>query len=305
MKALETYNYVIPLRDSQRLSDQLVSGSCCYRLSQTGDLYKKVRLKSLRAEERAEKVLHEVSEQFLAKQRKKRLMNRIYAMYNTTRTRSYFNFITITFPLEVSNDDRGLIMNTFLTRIRSHFTSFMYVWVREKHKNGKYHYHMFTNNYTNISFIQGMFCETVFNKTGLMPSRSSIDLQVIDPKNHSKCCFYIAKYVGKSDLTGEGRSWACSQLVSRLFCSTISTFDSCESMCDSSFEVKQGDFEITVFRKKSHFRMNINPFLCHVNDKVVAIYENEKANADRHGQSYVDISAMIGINKLIDNEIPF
>jgi hypothetical protein len=277
LRAIVTRRYVLPIDEDKKNYHSLVCGSSVYKMSRSGDLYKKLNKGYKFRDEKPASERKVSSDKEKAEFRKKRLMDRIFALYNSDLAEQYFNFITLTFPQGVKNDDRVTILNTFLTRMRQYYPNFTYIWVREKHKSGLYHYHCFCCCYTDIKTMQALWIETIYNKTKLYATKRSIDLEVIDPANHGKCVQYIAKYVGKGDFTSEGRSWACSQLVSRLFCSSVIDWDSARGMINENEPRFVPDTEIVYFQLNENFRFHKCKVLIRANKLVRLEYERERA----------------------------
>lgn len=217
--------------------------------------------------------------------KRKRILQRCWAMANTTAGTKRMNAITLTFPREADNVQRLKLLNTILTRWRQKLFNgevFNYIWVKEQHKSGLFHYHIVTTNHIDYNRAYEITAETIRNECGVKNVRAAFYCENIlqKSKDTKALAQYIAKladYVAKCEGEIEsGRSYGCSQSVSALFTSIVAPACLNDSRRGEEMIVKQNDndFEITYYKRLDCWQ--ILPQLVNVNDKVLQVMRGKQ-----------------------------
>lgn len=180
----------------------------------------------------------------LRKLNKSKVRAKIYALFNTRKSRKFVAFYSVSFPFGNNDDMIFECWNYWLTYLRKNFGLSNYVWVSERQMNGTLHYHMFTNQFIPISQSNRAMAVIINNQVnqGLMSWGSSslsryngVDVDsIFNSKRHKKTGKfvtasevrewlqkYVTKYVSKNNETFTHLAWHCSRSVSQLFTSTI------------------------------------------------------------------------------------
>lgn len=162
--------------------------------------------------------------------RKKRVMQAVYKIWNTTAAQRRFTAITLNFPSELRNDERLRVFNIILTRWRQKMfpnQPFVYMWVREVTKKGNYHYHMITTNFIDYNKAFELASETVKNACGRPLVRAGLYFDDIlkklkgnQPLDLANYISKLAQYVGKKE-DANGRCFGCSRCVNMMFSSVV------------------------------------------------------------------------------------
>lgn len=165
---------------------------------------------------------------------KKLATQRIWALFSLKASKKTLNFVTISFPLGLSDDIAYIALNTFLTRLRKDYKMKLYVWVAERQKNGTIHYHILIpqflpvrlTNYKMAKILDHLIIK--HNLTTLNFSKLKYNgVDVKEVKGNKKLvAAYVCKYVTKSDAEFDHLAWFCSHSVSALFTNWTTDRDS-------------------------------------------------------------------------------
>lgn len=162
--------------------------------------------------------------------RKKRIQSAVYKMWNTSAAKKRFVAVTITFPKEMNNEIRLKALNTILTRWRTKLLQnrpFPYVWVRERHKSGLYHYHLITTAHIDYNKAYDVVNTTCIGYCGKGIVRSGLFFDNIISKGKTTAADvagYVSKvssYVSKSNCNKGERIMGMSRLVNAMFSSVV------------------------------------------------------------------------------------
>lgn len=213
--------------------------------------------------------------------RRKRIFQAVYKIWNTTAAKKRFTAITLAFPKQLDNEQRLKVFNTILTRWRTVlFPSepFVYMWVRETHKSGLYHYHLITTNYIDFNRAYEIASETVKNECGVAMVRRGLyfdDLLKKGDKNavHGIAVYIskLAAYVSKTELAG--RCFGCSRVVSAMFSSVVQESRFNDERRGELFSLQTSDgYEVEFYARKDKFeRLNT---LVSLNDAIKRLFKN-------------------------------
>lgn len=212
--------------------------------------------------------------------RRKRIFQAVYKIWNTTAAKKRFTAITLAFPKQLDNEQRLKVFNTILTRWRQTlFPSepFVYMWVRETHKSGLFHYHLITTNYIDFNRAYEIASETVKNECGVAMVRRGLyfdDLLKKGDKNavHGIAVYIskLASYVSKTELAG--RCFGCSRVVSAMFSSVVQECRFNDERRGELFSLQTSDgYEVDFYVRKDKFtRLNA---LVSLNDAIKRLFK--------------------------------
>lgn len=213
--------------------------------------------------------------------RRKRIFQAVYKIWNTTAAKKRFTAITLAFPKQLNNEQRLKVFNTILTRWRSVLfpgEQFVYMWVRETHKSGLYHYHLITTNYIDFNRAYEIASETVKNECGVAMVRRGLyfdDLLKKGDKNIvSEVAVYISKlagYVSKSE--SQGRCFGSSRVVSAMFSSVVQECRFNDERRGELISVQvSDDYSVDFYQRKDKFaRLNA---LVSLNDAIKRLFKS-------------------------------
>lgn len=186
-----------------------------------------------------------------------KIKNKLKAWYFAqTKKRRFpvFVFCTLTltgdYPPEFTDKDCNKMFNVWLTKIRKIYGKFNYLWVAEKQKNGRLHYHLITDKFIHINSCQYHWLKTLKTygftvRTDLQDIRKNgftykgesgkqikrfkenpLDVKQVRPyySKSTKKPFsvlkaigrYITKYISKNDSEIFAQLWNCSVSISHI-----------------------------------------------------------------------------------------
>lgn len=232
-------------------------------------------------EETAIRESEETRRENALRNRRKRIFQAVYKIWNTTAAKKRFTAITLAFPKQLDNEQRLKVFNTILTRWRTVLfpaEPFVYMWVRETHKSGLYHYHLITTNYIDFNRAYEIASETVKNECGAAMVRRGLyfdDLLKKGDKNavHGIAVYIskLASYVSKTELAG--RCFGCSRVVSAMFSSVVQECRFNDERRGELFSLQTSDgYEVEFYARKDKFeRLNT---LVSLNDAIKRLFKN-------------------------------
>jgi hypothetical protein len=176
-------------------------------------------------------------------------------------------FCTLTFIDRVSDSSGVVILNKFLTAIRSEFSGVQYLWVAERQENGNIHFHIILNKRLPVKRWNGMWVLQQYNsgltgknKYGEVISMAEINdrfsagtigkvlnpLDVKPVRSIGGLSGYLTKYITKQEknVPFDCSVWHCSRGVSRLFTKAVvgpSAFRYCCSFNNSKLDKETGE----------------------------------------------------------------
>jgi len=213
--------------------------------------------------------------------RRKRIFQAVYKIWNTTAAKKRFTAITLAFPKQLDNEQRLKVFNTILTRWRSVLFAgepFVYMWVREVHKSGLYHYHLITTNYIDFNRAYEIASETVKNECGVAMVRRGLYFDDLLKKKDTNAAHgvavYISKlasYVSKTELAG--RCFGCSRVVSAMFSSVVQECRFNDERRGELFSIQAADnYSVDFYVRKDKFtRLNV---LVSLNDAIKRLFKS-------------------------------
>lgn len=213
--------------------------------------------------------------------RRKRIFQAVYKIWNTTAAKKRFTAITLAFPKQLDNEQRLKVFNTILTRWRSVLfpgEPFVYMWVRETHKSGLFHYHLITTNYIDFNRAYEIASETVKNECGVAMVRRGLYFDDLLKKKGNNTAHgvavYISKmaaYVSKSELAG--RCFGCSRVVSAMFSSVVQENRFNDERRGELFSIQAADnYSVDFYIRKDKFtRLNA---LVSLNDAIKRLFKS-------------------------------
>ncbi len=211
------------------------------------------------------------------------------------------SFVTLTFISPISDSTGVMVLNKFLTALRSEFSDFKFLWVAERQDNGNIHFHMIVNRRLPVARFNPLWVLQQYNaglvgknKEGNEISKEEI-LQrikdrtvgkVLNPFDIKKVTTigglsgYLTKYITKQkkDQGFECLTWHCSRSVSRLFTKAVvspSAFAAAMSLSNCKIDLETGEVFMPEVIKGDFW------LLCYINVKRLPLYylsEMEQVN---------------------------
>jgi len=166
---------------------------------------------------------------------KTEVTNRIKGYLNQMTGEKMLYFWTITFPNTTSEDTAYILLNKWLTRLRTEKMLKEYLWIAEKQENGTVHFHMVINQKMNVQkankFMRASIMHSI-NKGEIVYSRldamryNGVDIAK-DRKTRRVTNFakgnkqkslsnYLTKYITKNNSTFTHLAWHSSRGYSNL-----------------------------------------------------------------------------------------
>jgi len=166
---------------------------------------------------------------------KTEVTNRIKGYLNQMRGEKMLYFWTITFPNTTTEDTAYILLNKWLTRLRTEKMLREYLWIAEKQENGTVHFHMVINQKMNVQkankFMRASIMHSI-NKGEIVYSRldamryNGVDIAK-DRKTKRVTNFakgnkqkslsnYLTKYITKNNSTFTHLAWHSSRGYSNL-----------------------------------------------------------------------------------------
>jgi hypothetical protein len=213
--------------------------------------------------------------------RRKRIFQAVYKIWNTTAAKKRFTAITLAFPKQLNNEQRLKVFNTILTRWRSVLfpgEPFVYMWVRETHKSGLFHYHLITTNYIDFNRAYEIASETVKNECGTAMVRRGLYFDDLLKKKDKNAAHGVAVYISKlasyvSKSEAAGRCFGCSRVVSAMFSSVVQESRFNDERRGDLFSLQASDnYTVDFYVRKDKFtRLNA---LVSLNDAVKRLFKS-------------------------------
>lgn len=156
---------------------------------------------------------------------KNQVFARSMAMFQLRASAKNLTFMTVSFPMGMSDDSIFQCFNTYLTRMRYIYKFRMYLWVTERQKNGTLHYHILVPQWLPFQECNRMMRVTLENELTKNPQLqvklekgkyNGVDCKPVQG-NRKQLIAYITKYVMKSNAVFSRLAWHCSRIVSNLF----------------------------------------------------------------------------------------
>jgi hypothetical protein len=158
---------------------------------------------------------------------KSEIKKRLYAVLETKTFKKFTAFWTITFPIQITEQQRYTILNTFLTRARKQGLKH-YIWVAEKHKNGTIHFHIITNFFCDVKVLNGYIkssCKTIakkenlYEELALIEKYNGFDISKKRSDNKRQIAKYVTKYITKNNQEFNRLCWYTSKSLSNVITS--------------------------------------------------------------------------------------
>lgn len=237
---------------------------------------------------------HELSVHMLSQRSKGKIRDKCQAFYRSIGREKIF--CTLTFISETDDKTAQIILNKFLTTLRSDFEKLQYLWCAESQENGNIHFHLIINRRLPIHKFNALWVLQQYNaglrfynqdeqfeipieeikvrydntiagkKTGTIQEiLNPVDVKKI--KSINSLSGYLTKYITK----GNSRpfnclAWHCSRGVSRIFTKTLcsrSTFAKAESFDNCLVDRKTGE----ILREPVMLRKGNLAIFCYLNAK--------------------------------------
>jgi len=197
---------------------------------------------------------------------KKKVKKKLFSFFKLEESQKEMYFITITFPISVSDDNAYKYFNNWLTRLRTNGFIRNYLWVAERQKNLTIHFHMFVNQYFDVRAANDIMQNILIFQRDINGDEFSNDLMkyngidIAKGKdkfgkrtkhviNFAKCKDkaliqrYVTKYVTKNDVVYDRLVWHCSRCISALFTNSNGIFK--DEMLQSVFKKSKPVFTIS------------------------------------------------------------
>jgi|SRR5688572_2273993 len=166
---------------------------------------------------------------------KTEVANRIRSYVNQMRGEKMLYFWTITFPNTTSDDTAYILLNKWLTRLRTEQMIKEYLWIAERQENGTVHFHMVINHRMDVKkankYMRASIMHSI-NKGEIQYSRldamryNGVDIakdrktrRVINFAKQNKqksLTNYLTKYLTKNNSTFTHLAWHSSRGYSNL-----------------------------------------------------------------------------------------
>lgn len=172
--------------------------------------------KSLRQDEEPKQRVYKLN--------KKKVREKCTALFGLKQSIKFLAFITISFPLGLSDDEIMQCFNTFLTRCRKNANLSTYLWVAEYQANGTLHFHMLTNNYLpirQINYYMSKCIENTIRKSKrhinfIASKYNGVDIKRCE-NNKKRLRQYLTKYISKNTISFYRLPYHSSRDISQLF----------------------------------------------------------------------------------------
>ncbi len=206
---------------------------------------------------------------------KKEVIHRIRNYVNAMKGEKLLYFWTITFPEGTNDNTAYVLLNKWLTRLRTEKMLKEYLWIAERQKNGTVHFHMVinrkmcvqkANKYMRASI---MYCindgSIEYDRTkaarynGVDIAKDRKTKRVINFAKHKKqkaLTNYLTKYVTKNDNTFQHLAWHSSREYSNLIISIRFTYPEIQASKIKQFIDHNNPLEGQYF---IHYRWKYSP----------------------------------------------
>jgi hypothetical protein len=148
---------------------------------------------------------------------KQKLYAWTYAQKLGKRGQKGLTFVTLTFINHVPDKIAVKCLNNFLTWVRKNKQGFNYLWVAERQKNGRLHFHVICNKFFPVSYYNAYWVR-VQNIMGInhISGNNLNPFDVRHIKQIKTLAKYITKYVTKNTTSFDCAVWNCSRSISAL-----------------------------------------------------------------------------------------
>lgn len=161
--------------------------------------------------------------------------NKIFALFETSGTN--FTFLTLTMIGECSDQAAQKCLNKFLTVLRKRYGLFSYIWVAERQKNGRIHFHFILDRRFPIQSINKLWVLQQYNagienekypyheilqayeKNILHRLLNPVDVRTV--RNRNALSGYLTQYLTKNEGKFTCAVWHCNRAISALFTSSL------------------------------------------------------------------------------------
>lgn len=166
---------------------------------------------------------------------KKQVTHRIRGFVNQMAGEKRLFFWTVTFPVGTSDEIAHMLMNKWLTRLRTEKMLRSYLWVTERQENGTIHFHMAINQRLCIKksnrYMRAciMYCindgslswdrysAVKYNGVDIAKNRKTKRVtNFAEKKSQKSLVSYLTKYISKNNTEFGKLAWHCSRDYSNL-----------------------------------------------------------------------------------------
>lgn len=126
------------------------------------------------------------------------------------------NFITLTFPIDITEDTAHKALHAFINSCRYSFNLKNFIWKKELTEAGRIHYHICTDTYMHYLRVRTKW-NNILLRHGIEGGKNSTDIHSVPTDNYSAIQSYMCKYLTKDDKATEGikkRLWGCNYELS-------------------------------------------------------------------------------------------
>jgi len=286
-------------RISPSASKQYFQGSSILRkktvkpeLSEIQEIQKKTSKQICKSERRQKNSpLHELEKSYskqllesyerqLSYRTKIKIQEKILALYAASNKK--FSMITLTMIADCTDRKAVKVLNNFFTSVKKKYGNFNYLWVAERQKNGRIHFHIVANckfqiQYINSLWISQQIENSIVNSSAVYElnkdygytfkqllklgySGWSIAQKYLNPVDVKKIydirgvSAYVAKYVTKNKTTFVGINvWHSSRTVSKIFTKQLISLDVFERTQDKKIN--------SIYSKKNNKLYEVKTFI--------------------------------------------
>lgn len=149
---------------------------------------------------------------------KQKLYAWTYAQKLGKRGQKGLTFVTLTFVNTLEDRTAVKCLNNFLTWVRKNKRGFNYLWVAERQKNGRIHFHIICNKFLPVNYYNSYWvrCQSA---VGIEHDKHDTSLNPFDIRHIKQLrtlSKYITKYVTKNTTSFDCAVWNCSRTISAL-----------------------------------------------------------------------------------------
>jgi hypothetical protein len=167
---------------------------------------------------------------------KTEVRNKLQSWITSQRYNKKLFFITISFPIEIQNNFKKTILNSYLTTLRQSYELKNYLWIMERQKNGSYHFHIAVDVYINITKANEVMKNLLhyyirkkkitithmqakkYNGVDIAKNRKNRRVTNFAVKGKTKILsHYLTKYITKSEEKFPEQAWQASRTIANLF----------------------------------------------------------------------------------------
>jgi hypothetical protein len=183
-------------------------------------------VKSVRYEvingERVNTETGEIKNNVLSPRSKRKIRDKItaWSMAAARNQIKPLTFVTLTFVNAVTDLQGVKILNVFLTNLRKMYgKKAIYLWVAERQKNGRIHFHIITSLFIKVQYWNKYWCQ-LQAKHGIQHPQGNDGLNPLDVrliKSINAVSSYLTKYITKNNGSFACAVWNCSKKISELY----------------------------------------------------------------------------------------